>query len=81
MDLINGKVETISQTAPTARVRIGHKYTNKQWQHETTVELTFDVDGNGGMGITERLLEEADAKGRAENARRTALDAAESEVV
>lgn len=71
---------TDSISPDTVRVRISHSHTARNgWQHETTVE----VIGNAGdvvdlaYQIRERL-EDADSLGRAESARRDALDAKEA---
>ena len=70
---------TDSISPDTVRVRISHSHTARHgWQHETTVE----VIGNAGdvIDLAHQLrsqMQDADALGRAESARRNALDAKE----
>ncbi len=73
---------TDSISPDTIRVRISHSHTARNgWQHESTVELV----GNAGdvVDLAYQIrdqLEQADALGRAESARRNDLDAKEQSV-
>lgn len=70
---------TDSISPDTVRVRVSHSHTARNgWQHESTVEIC----GNAGDVIDlyaqlDYHLEQVDALGRAESARRNALDARE----